>query len=101
MRELLILSVIIACVVFFAPVIISVIIFSLAAAAVVMILRRFGILPGIYIGRRGRGRRAGWKYTGGAERKEKSAEWYDASQEGEEIILPETALRKEHNQKKK
>ena len=119
MREFLILTMIIVAVIFLAPMIMGVVIFLLCTAAVVILLARFGLLPGFRYVRYARNHRGNqsswkwkWKYPGhsgrdardnGASRSVKNPEsgdgWYQTSQEGEEITLPETALRKENDLK--
>ena len=119
MREFLILTLIIVVIIFLAPMIMGFIIFLLCIAAIVILLAYFRLLPGFryvrYVesNRRNKSSRQWkWKYRGYAggdsrgnseNRGETSHEsvsgWYQTSQEGEEITLPETALRKENDQK--
>jgi hypothetical protein len=120
MREFLILTMIIVVVVFLAPMIIGVLIFSLCVAAIVILLARLGFLPGFRYVRYGGDARRGksswkWKYQGHGGRDSHSSDtsrsdstqtsrssgsgWYQASQDGEEVTLPETALRKENDPK--
>ncbi|MDR1651672.1 MAG: hypothetical protein LBR87_07775 [Synergistaceae bacterium] len=103
MQALLILALIIAVITFLAPFILSALIFFICAVLVLLLLARFGLLPG-----------AGYKRYGADiddrspgslnrkrrfifEKEEKdwkeSRGWNDHDEE--EIILPETALRKE------
>ena len=109
----------VAAVIFLAPMIMGFIIFSLCVAAIVILLAKFGFLPGFRYVRYGGGARGNksswkwkWKYQGrggrGASRndtrrsetnRDNGAGWYQASQEGEEVTLPETALRKENDKK--
>lgn len=120
MRELLILIVVITAVVFLAPMILSFVIFLLFAAAIVILLFKLGLLPGFRYVRYGgdprrskssrqrkwdyRERGDGDPYNGGTDRSDPSRSktnsdnsggWYQTSQDGEEVTLPETALRKE------
>ena len=119
MREFSILTMIIVAVLFLAPMIIGVVIFLICTAAIVILLARFGLLPGFRYVRYGgdpRGNKASWKWkwkypghgggnargnsAGRSEKKRDSVGgWYQTSQEGEEVTLPETALRKENDQK--
>ena len=119
MREFWVLTMIVVAVVFLAPMIMGLVIFLLCAAAIVILLARFGFLPGFrYVRYTGspRGSKSSWKWKwkypghGGtdahennASRSEKNPDngdgWYRTSQEGEEITLPETALRKENDKK--
>ena len=112
MREFLILMVIIFAVIILGPVIMSLLIFILCIAAILILLARLGFLPGFryarYVGDT-RGNKSSWtwkrKYHGRADRDARSRTdrsetnceggWYQTSQQGEEITLPETALRKE------
>ena len=115
MRDILILTLIIAAVIFLAPMIVSMIIFLLCAAVIVILLARLGFLPGFRYVRYGNAPREGkssrkwkWKYPGRGgkdsdnDRTERGtgSGWYHSSQQGEEITLPETALRKEDDQTK-
>ena len=118
MREFLILTLIIVVIIFLAPMIMSLVIFLLCFAAIVILLARFGLLPGFryvrYVGDSRKNKSSWkwkWKYPGRgdrnargnhakqSERNRSSGKWYHTSQEGEEITLPETALRKENEQK--
>ena len=119
MREFLILALIIVVIIFLAPMIMGLIIFLLCIAAIVILLAYFGLLPGFryvrYVGNSRKNKsswRWKWKYrrraggnsrgndaSRGKKNRESGSGWYQNSQEGEEITLPETALRKENDQK--
>ena len=122
MLDLLILTLVIVVIIFLAPMIMGLIIFLLCVAAIVIMLAYFGFLPGFRYVRyvedtRGSklSRKWKWKYGGRADdfsrhsrgdsashdetNRENAGGWYQTSQEGEEITLPETALRKENEKK--
>ena len=117
MREFLVLTIIIAAVIFLAPMIMGLVVFLLCTAVTLILLAKFGLLPGFRYVRYGggtRGNKASWKWKypgrGGRDARGKSADrnetnpdsgggWYQTSQDGEEITLPETALRKENDPK--
>ena len=119
MRVFLILGTVIAAVIFLAPVIVGLIVFSLCAVAIVILLARLGFLPGFRFVRYGGDVRRGksswrWNYQGRGNRdsysgskgrsetnRDNSSGWYQTSQEGEEITLPETALQKEDDKTNK
>ena len=116
MREFFILALVIIAIYFLAPIIMGLILFILCIAAIVILLAYFGLLPGFryarYVGGSPRDTSRRWKrkYPGhGGERGNNTKRgesnwnsgggWYQTSQEGEEITLPETALRKENDKK--
>ena len=118
MREFLILTLLIIAVIFLAPMIVGLIIFALCVAAIAILLARLGLLPGFRYVRFGGGTRANrsqrqwnWYHRGRngkntqgsdvnrSETKRDGGGWYQNSQDGEEITLPETALRKENDRK--
>lgn len=118
MREFLILIMVVVFLIYLGPIIMGFLIFSLCVAAIVILLAKLGFLPGFRYVRYGGGTRGDksswkwkWKYPGRENRNERGGEsrsesgrdsgggWYQASQEGEEVTLPETALRKENEQK--
>ena len=117
MRAFLILTMVIAALIFLAPMIMSIMVFLLWAVLIVILLAKFGFLPGFRFVRYGGDPRRGksswkWKYSGRGGRdtddgsegrsetnRDDDGGWYQTSQEGEEVILPETALRKENDPK--
>ena len=113
MREFLFLILFIIAAIILAPMIMGLIVFLLCAATVLILLAKFGLLPGFrrarYVGNTRRNRSSWqwkWKYPrrGNYESRneanwDSSGRWYQTSQEGEEITLPETALRKEKDKK--
>ena len=118
MREFLILALIIVVIIFLAPMVMSLILFFLCIAAIAVLLAYFGFLPGFRYVRYMDAARANkssrqwkWKFRrggrnsrgGDASQRETNRDsgggWYRTSQEGEEITLPETALRKENEKK--
>jgi len=106
MQALLILAIIIAAITFLMPFIFSVLIFFIGAFLMLLLLARFGLLPGAMFKRYGakiddrspNSRTKKRRYNFEKEErdwKESRDGWYSSSQEGDEIILPETALHKE------
>ena len=109
MRGLLILSAIIAVVIFLMPFILSTAIFFIAVMVLLMVLANFGLLPGIVFRRYGRmknnapraGRTRTIRFDEDERAPEESHAWRaDSQEEGEIITLPETALHKESKNKK-
>jgi hypothetical protein len=109
MQKLLIAAFFVAVIMFLGPIILSVVIFLICAAALMLLLSRFGLLPGVVFRRYGASRRYRQADVRGErwfrpedERgyEEGGKTWRDTFQEGEEITLPETALRKEDDAKK-
>jgi hypothetical protein len=84
-------------VIFFLPFILAFVLFILIAMGVMVTLARFGLLPGLRVKRRTfKQSRASGRHTETSFRFEEEVEgWYQSTQEGEIITLPETALRKE------
>jgi hypothetical protein len=82
----------------------------LCVAVLMLLLSKFGLLPGVVFKRYGGSRRyrqadarsERWFRPEEDERgyEEDGKTWRDTFQEGEEITLPETALRKENDAKK-
>jgi hypothetical protein len=109
MRVFLILSAIVAIVIFLMPFILSAVIFSIAAAALLMLLASFGLLPGVTPRRRGwirndspRANRRRKTYSDKDERVSEENEnngGRDFHKDNEVIILPETALYKDEHAK--
>jgi hypothetical protein len=111
LQGLLILALIIGMVIFFMPVILGAVIFFICLAALFILLARLGLLPGAAFKtytfpvddrtwsspRRKRKIRFEDEERDWRESREG---WYRSSQEGEEIILPETALKKEDGSEK-
>jgi hypothetical protein len=105
MREFLVLVIFIAAVLFIGPIILSIVFFALVAAAILLLLARFGILPGVYVKRSKVNTKRGkssysWKWKSQPKGSRREEGWYSTPQDGEEIILPESALRKEKDPKK-
>jgi hypothetical protein len=110
MQQLLVAVFFVAVIMFFWPVIFSVAIFFICAAVLMLLLSRFGFLPGVVFKRYGASRSyrqadarsERWFRPEEDERgyEEGGKIWRDTFQEGEEITLPETALRKENDPKK-
>jgi hypothetical protein len=107
MQGLLILGVIIAAIVFLMPVIVGVLAFLICTAAIMLLLARFGFLTGAMFKRYGFGADdRSWSSPGRKRRfhfeeeerdwRESQNGWHRSEQEGEEIVLPETALKKEN-----
>jgi hypothetical protein len=104
MRGLLILSAIIAIVIFLMPFILSTAIFFIAIMALLMVLANFGLLPGVVFRRYGRiknnaprvGRTRTVPFDEDERGRGEDRAWRaDSQEEGEIITLPETALHKE------
>ena len=108
MHRLLILSIIIAIVIFLMPVILGAVIFFIAALILLILLAKFGLLPGVTL------RRHGWikndaPRAGRRPKKvrfekedrvwEENKEWRGFHDDNEVITLPETALRKDEQDK--
>ena len=122
MLEFFVLVLILIVAYYVVPMIIGLVIILLCIAVIaipiVILLARFGLLPGFryvrYVGDTRKNKSSWkwkWKYPGRGDRNERgnharrsegnrdSGGWYRTSQEGEEITLPETALRKENDAK--
>ncbi|MDR1510419.1 MAG: hypothetical protein LBS53_12365 [Synergistaceae bacterium] len=109
MRRLLILSLIIAIVIFLTRFILAAVIFFIAVMTLVTLLASFGLLPGVVTRRRRwiksdaaradrRTRKTHYHYK--EERVwEENDGGHDFHDDGEVIILPETALRKDEHAK--
>jgi hypothetical protein len=101
MQGYLMLLLILVAVVIFLPFLLVFVIFIIIAAGILMALARFGVLPGVrvrtYTYRRGNV--SGWRRNRDDSdfrfEGETRGGWYQSTQEGEIITLPETALRKE------
>jgi hypothetical protein len=94
MRGLLILSAIVAIVIFLMPFILSAAFFFIVLIALLLALANFGLLPGVVPRRYGRSRKIRFdeQEPGSGEKQV----WRADPQEGAEIItLPETALHKD------
>jgi hypothetical protein len=103
MQGLLILALIIAVVIFLMPMILGVVIFLICAVALMLLLARLGFLPGAVFKKYDasvKGKTPGRKRSFNFEDKERDWKetkqgWYKSAQDGEEVILPETALKKD------
>jgi hypothetical protein len=115
MQGLLILALVIAVIIFFLPMILGAVIFFICVAAFLLLIARIGLLPGArFKGHKGysagpvdyrtpnsTGRRRRFRFED-EERdwREEREGWYDSLEEGEEIILPESALHKDDGAQK-
>jgi hypothetical protein len=88
--------------VFFLPFILALIAIIVIALIIAAILARLGLLPGMravyWFGRAPRERDDGrsFRFDDGETPRESGDGWYQSTQEGEVITLPDTALRKEN-----
>jgi hypothetical protein len=106
MSDLFALIIFIALFTLIFPVILNIVVFSILAAVVMMLLARLGILPGAVFKRYGGGDgKFGWRWKWKSPKRKddgrRGEKWYGAPQDGEEITLPETALHKKKDSKKR
>jgi hypothetical protein len=103
MRGFLLIFLIIMIIVTFMPVILSAAVFIALLCLLAFFLRNAGLWPGMFFRKRYGPGAGGRKKESPPRRRAEEGRangegWYGAGQEGPEIILPESALRKESDQ---